>query len=421
MILHEPMILRRFGDGRERRIVKTLSALGNDVSGIAEVTPGKVAATWFDSEILPVLQRYDYWGIKEVYLTDAMDLIDRYRPDQLVLLWRDPRDVALSFLELMNAALMSYSDRTTLKDEAWALECLVDSAERLHAISDDQPHFLLNYELLMTSAQTREALLATLGFSAFGNRAIAMVKDAEGVRSDEVDRHAETWSARSVNRWQQEPDGWRKTFANVCWSAMQPYASNAGYPGDSSLARIARATPTASASVRVSDPAYEPHVGFDFAFSKRRGRKRIAPCLTAKDRVLDVGGTTAALVFMTPAKVTVVDDGKSGKQLLSRAWKEGVFPNLESFDICTFIASLEFVDDPMRMLWELLRRGKRILVTYHCSDDLLQEKRESLGFQSAISRAQWQSFAADTGSEIQTDWVFDDFQSMIDLRPNDSH
>ena len=235
---------------------------------------------------------YEFWGVKEVYLTDALQLIQQYAPDQLLLLWRDPRDVALSFLELMNRALMSYSDRRTLKDEAWAVECLADSAEQLHRIASEFPHRLLRYEQLLSSESERQSLLQNVGLSKFGQQEITMGGDNNRIRSAEVERHAQLWSDRSIQRYEREPAGWRRTFSEVCFARMQPYAAEAGYPCDQRLARLACGEPQATDAVRVSDPNYEPKVGFDFAYAKRRGQRQVAQYLRETDQVLDIGGTT---------------------------------------------------------------------------------------------------------------------------------
>ena len=95
VVLHEPMILRRFGDGRERRICDALAETGILVHlDQNDCIPGTPARPWYEQRVLPQLTELEFWGLKEVYLTDALQLIDIYRPDKVILLWRDPRDVA---------------------------------------------------------------------------------------------------------------------------------------------------------------------------------------------------------------------------------------------------------------------------------------------------------------------------------------
>jgi hypothetical protein len=390
-----------------------LSALEHDVSGFPAVSNGTIAAPWFEQHVFPCFADYQFWGIKEVYLTDAEQLIRRYQPQKILLLWRDPRDVAISFLELMNGALMSYSDRRTLKDEAWAFECLTVNAECLHRIASDYPVRQLTYECLMTSTEERESLLEWLELDDFGAQSFAMTADERDVRNAEFQRHETAWSGSSVERWTTEPSGWRRTFAELCLSAMQPYATRAGYPGDRRLAELAQAPATGSEVVRVSDPKYMPAPSFDFAYAKRRGRQRVVPLLSRGMRVLDVGGTTAALAFMTDAAVTVIDDGVAGKRILSRQWRDGVFPQLDEFDACTFISSLEFLSDPLQTMYELARRKCRLIVTYHCVDHLPDAPRRMLGFLSHLTRNDWLQFASQTSLALSADWAFDGYQSLI--------
>ncbi len=419
VILHEPMVLRNFGDARQHRIISTLRGLGIEVDDSEhQFARGTPARPWFDQHVLPKFQDYEFWGLKEVYLTDAELLIAAYQPDQILLLWRDPRDVAISFLELMNRSLMSYADRTTLKDEAWAMECLTVSAEVLSAIAAAQPHLLLRYEDLMQCTEHRQELLDYLDLPEFGNQRFALVDDGGGVRASEIERHQQTFSNSSVERWQSEPAGWRRTFANVCHSKMQPAAGLAGYEAAAELAESVCAAPTDSQLQRVFDPTYLPAPDFDFAYARRRGRSRVAALLEPHQSVLDVGASTAALAFMVDAQVTVIDDGAAGQRVISKPWREGVFPALDRFDTVTFVFSLEYVDDPRWMVSRLLARGLRVILTYHCRDDLSADRRAALEFKSNLSRSDWQSFVGSLEAQVVYDWAFDCFQSLICLQPN---
>jgi hypothetical protein len=418
VILHEPMVLRNFGDGRQRRILQTLHDLGIEVDDSEQqFVRGTPARSWFDQHVFPKFQDYDFWGLKEVYLTDAETLVEQYQPDQILLLWRDPRDVALSFLELMNRSLMSYSDRTTLKDEAWAMECLTVSAEVLSALAQTRPHLLLRYEDLMQSPQHRQTLLDYLQLSHFGRQRFALVDDGGGVRAAEIERHQQTFSTSSLQRWRGEPAGWRRTFANVCHWRMQPAAGQAGYDAPADLAQSVCAAATQSQLQRVSDPAYLPSPSFDFAYARRRGRSRIATLLEPHQSVLDVGASTAALAFMVDARVTVIDDGAPGQRVISKPWRDGVLPTLDRFDTVTFVFSLEYLHDPRWMVSKLLERGLQVIVTYHCRDDLSTDRRTALEFKSNLSRTDWQSFAGAVDAQVSYDWTFDGFQSLICLQP----
>jgi hypothetical protein len=420
VILHEPMVLRNFGDGRQQRVIRTLAALGITVDDDhGQFVPGQPARSWFQQHVFPRLQDYDFWGLKEVYLTDAQQLIDTYRPDQILLLWRDPKDVALSFLELMNRALMSYGDRTTLKDEAWALECLTVSAEVLAEIAATRPHLLVRYEQMMTSPQHRQQLLDFVGLEKFGDQRFAMIDDRGGVRTTEIERHQRTFSANSLHRYDAEPPGWRRTFARVCHWQMGRAAAAAGYPAVDPPAQPVCARPAGSQLQRVFAPDYQPAPEFDFAYARRRGRRRIASLLGPHQAVLDVGASTAALAFMVDAQVTVVDDGAPGQRILSKPWREGVFPTLDRFDTVTFVSSLEHVEDPRLMVSRLLARGLRIILTYHCRDDLAADRRSALEFRSHLSRSDWQSFAGSVAAPATYHWAFDGFQSLICFQPPD--
>ncbi len=416
-------MLRRFGDGRERRIIETLHEHGLSVDVSPEhFVRGKLARSWYDEHVIPKLDSFDFWGVKEVFLGDAENLIDTYKPHQLVLIWRDPRDVALSLLELMNRSLMSFADRKTLKDEAWALECIRESAETLSQLAAVHPHFLVRYEDLMTSSSHRQTLLEFVGLSSFSNVSLALKADKSSARNPEVLLHDERFSCKSVNRFTREPPGWRNVFARICHVAIALPSTQAGYGESDSQLKAMSATPTKSLSVRTSDPHYEPGPEFDFAYARRRARRKVAPLLPADSSVIDVGATTAALAYLAPhARVTAVDDMSPGKQLLSRPWREGVLPALKQFDTATFLFSLEYLADPLRYVAHLLKRQLRVIITYHCTDDFPLARREVLDFKSHLSRNQWKSFASSQAVPLACDWAFDGFQSLLRFEPSNSY
>lgn len=418
-MLHEPMLLRRFGDGREQRIRQSLLRLGITLDDSPEqCTRGTIARRWYEEHVIPQFKDYQFWGLKEVYLTDAEQLIRDYAPDQILLLWRDPRDVALSFLELMNRSLMCYPDGKTLKDEAWALECLRASAETLSRIAAAHPHLMLRYEDLIRSPQHRQSILHHVGLSDFGQQSIAMVEDAMEIRSAEVRKHQQRLSDRSIGRWREEPPGWRRMFASVCHAVMHPHAARAGYEQPLLRTDDVCAAATRAAELRLADPQYDPAAQFDFAYARRRARRKVAGLLTPGSRLLDVGASTAALAFLVDqVHVTAVDDGAEGKRLLSKPWRQGVLPKLDQFDTATFLFSLEYLAEPLRMIQALLQRGLRVIATYHCLDDFPRPQRETLQFASHVTRDQWVCLAAEHNAGLLHEWCFDGFQSLLDFKP----
>ena len=105
----------------------------------------------------------------------------------------------------------------------------------------------------------------------------------------------------------------------------------------------------------------------------------------------------------------------AGARLMSKQWRQGVFPSLAQFDLVSFLFSLEYVERPLSLVEGLLRKGKRVIITYHCADDLPVETRQQLGFQSHHSRADWVRFAFQMNAKLIHDWAFDGFQSLICL------
>ena len=111
------------------------------------------------------------------------------------------------------------------------------------------------------------------------------------------------------------------------------------------------------------------------------------------------------------------DDGAAGQRVISKPWREGVFPTLSEFDTVTFLFSLEYVDDPRRMIAAVLDRGLRVIVTYHCTDEIPSDMRRILDFKSHLSRSDWMQFASSVSQNFSFDWAFDQFQSSILLEP----
>ncbi len=247
-----------------------------------------------------------------------------------------------------------------------------------------------------------------------------MVADEQGIRSPEILRHGHELSSTSIARWESEPPGWRRSFAQVCHSRMQKHAEEAGYtlPLQEELFHVTADVPQDKTFVdRLFDPDYCPAPQFDFAYARRWARQQAVKLIPASSVVLDVGGATASLAFMTDAKVTVLDDGAAGQRVMSKPWREGVFPTLSEFDTVTFLFSLEYVDDPRRMIAALLDRGLRVIVTYHCTDEIPSDLRRTLDFKSHLSRSDWTQFASSVSQNVSFDWAFDHFQSSILLEP----
>lgn len=423
VMLHEPMMLRNFGDGRARRIQKTLSKLGVLVPGDpSDFVRGRPAKFWFDESVIPALNGFQFWGVKEVYLSDAQRLVDQYRPDTILLLWRDPRDVAISMLEMMNLALMSFADRKTLKDEAWAFECLCESAEVLAGLARHPSQLRIRYEDLIQSPVHRQSILDAVGASAFGDRDWSFEADETGIRTPEKRRHQDRFSNRSIDRWKNEPDGWRRAFADVCHAAMERDACEVGYDASRLDEQQVCAPKSGTRISRLNDPFYLPDGGFDFVYARRRARLRAKDYLQRRSelgspvKVLDVGASTAAFAFMLPSdEVTVVDDGPAGAKLMSKPWRQGIFPALDRFGVVTFLFSLEYVEHPAALIAGLLNKGKRVIVAYHCAEDLPESLRNALGFRSHLSRADWVRLAIRTDTKLEHDWAFDGYQSLICL------
>ncbi len=84
--------------------------------------------------------------------------------------------------------------------------------------------------------------------------------------------------------------------------------------------------------------------------------------------------------------------------------------------LVSFLFSLEYVSRPFSFLEGLLGKGKRVVISYHCADDLPDPIRTTLEFKSHLSRAYWVRFAVSKNIKMSHDWAFDGSKSLIGLQ-----
>lgn len=119
----------------------------------------------------------------------------------------------------------------------------------------------------------------------------------------------------------------------------QPSAEEAGYALRSEMSSLhctANAIRNKNPINRLFDPQYIPGAQyvpgpqFDFAYARCRARKQATKFIEPSNIVLDVSGASAAFAYMSNATVTMIDDGAAGQRVMSKPWRDGVFPALSN-------------------------------------------------------------------------------------------
>src|SRR5690606_1402765 len=145
VVFSEPMLMHGWRQ-QAGVIPATLAALGMPPVSLPANKTGIKPPDWFDREVLPLLEGMRFWGFKEVHFSAAEALIRRYPPDFLLLTVRDPRDLFLSGVDLVNKLLLAFAGGRRLRDEAWVYGRLRNDVRVLAHLLVRHGGDLLRYE-----------------------------------------------------------------------------------------------------------------------------------------------------------------------------------------------------------------------------------------------------------------------------------
>lgn len=179
--------------------------------------------------ISPCLQNLTHWGVKEVRAELHDPTVALIRPQKVMLLVRDIRDVALSLYEKHER--QSGPD----SDPSWMRGYLCSAAEKLVQWQQGQlqtllphtPYQLIHYEALVSSAETRQSLSEWLHWPLSGDPGLNLDLYQRGY---EQQRHGQQITAASVNRRNRQgisPD--HRRFAEEMAAINQAYQHTFGY------------------------------------------------------------------------------------------------------------------------------------------------------------------------------------------------
>jgi len=175
---------------------------------------------FFNSRILPELNRLNYWGVKMVNFTRWQDFLQQYPAEHLLLCVRDIRDVVLSALDLA-PKLESFVTNE------WIQQRALETAAGLVEMSA-RSHRLLRYEDFCRHPEVIDQVAAQLGLPTPGSERIGL--EAVPHRLYEAEKHGDQVSTRSVGRFASEPEGVARQLAERVWKQCGDYCRAFGYP-----------------------------------------------------------------------------------------------------------------------------------------------------------------------------------------------
>ncbi|MCA8986473.1 MAG: tetratricopeptide repeat protein [Planctomycetaceae bacterium] len=176
-------------------------------------------ADYFQSRILPELEKLEYWGVKMVNFSHWRDFLTRYPAEHLILCVRDLRDVILSALDLAPRL-------ENFVDAQWIAKRAKETAQAIVAMSE-RPHTLVRYEDFCTQPELIEGLAVQLGIPQATDHRLSL--EAVPHRKYENEKHGGRVSTKSIHRFEQEPAGQRRDLAEKIWQECAAYNERFGY------------------------------------------------------------------------------------------------------------------------------------------------------------------------------------------------
>ena len=377
VVFSEPMLM----DGWRQQadvIPATLEALGIRSVALPANKKSIGPADWFDSAVLPLLQGLQFWGFKEVHFNAAEALIRRYPPDFLLLTVRDPRDLFLSALDLINKLLLAFQGGRLLRDEAWIYARLLNDVRVLADIFIRHRGTLLRYEDQSESRGWPEEVSALLGETFAVEERVALPVADGGRKIDEAHKHGHGLSLDSVFRWSRVTAPRARAINYWLWRDLGPLYRGFGYGADPALGEIDRAAvaaiarPFTSTMARtISSPALFAKNHGHFFFALRAGRLYLASGLPPASAIVEMEPLLPALRCLVQGarySPLAIAPGGNAMAFLDTRCPDGQVWEQASHVVFNHV--LEFVPDWSLLLDAALAAGKTVMMTVFLADEI---------------------------------------------------
>jgi len=427
LVLSEPNLHGRWSPTGVAQLHKLVTDFGLRVPAPPENPPKRIYP-WFDRAIAPRLSGLQFWGVKYVDLVNWETLFERYPPDKLVLCVRDIREVAISAVELVERMMLAFAGGQHMRDEAWVFARLCYTVHQLLSLRR-RPHFVLRYEDLVGDPATRRRLADYVGLEELGDERLNLNIESDRRNRWELEKHGRgsAITAKSLGRFEREPDGPIRAMAERLWRLLGEYGVAFGYDVAEPAQRITghdfsvRVRP-GDIPIRYRDietwtwrgpKQYEP------AFARRRARQLAAKNIPEGAVVLDLGGGVSTLRTDMPKtnRLNLANSGRRDPNRKQLDILDGQLPPKGPATIVVALGILEYARRPQRFLQAARRYELPVLLSYPCTDDTGDLDREALGWANHLSRRQLQRGLAAMGFRTVAAWAFDGRQSLLRLRP----
>jgi hypothetical protein len=424
LIISEPNMLGKWNPGQVGRTHAIAASFGLDVK--PPPAPGTYERNddYYRAAILPQLGDLDWWGLKYVDLYNLEGLFARYPAKKLILCTRDIRDVTLSAIELVERMRLAFDDRKHMRDEAWVFSRLAYTVHEIMALRRF-PHMVLRYEDLATDPdRIKEELRTYMEMKALGTERINLQIEDPSRTEWESGKHESGITARSLGRYESEPEGPRKRLAERLWRLFPEYSLAFDYevpapalrlsthpfrlrpkPGDNPIPYL----PTENAFWQGPD-CIEP------TFELRRGRRLVARNIRPKDVLLELGAALPALRFLKPEGTGYLNLPAAKR---FDAIAAGKLPKPGTATLVVALDLIEHLPDLKRVFAALHKLGRAVLMSYHATDDTVGIDRAGLGWINHLSRSEILALLQQAGFRVTAKWNIRNGLSLIRARPQD--
>lgn len=386
----------------------------------------RLYAEYFAEEVVPLLDKFDFWGVKQVNFFAWRQLFERHPPERLVICTRDIREIVISSVDLICRLGLAFPGGMRLHDEAWILCRIAYGVHELMAMRHQHPHLLIRYEDLVADPAKRQELADYVGIEELGDERLNLESETRARSDWELSKHGSAITDKSMSRFEQEPPGPVRALAERIWRLLPEYSEAFGYETPSASERVnghAFAAPVTDKNPIHAGLAevwnWPGPKGLEPSFARRRARIVATKNLPEGARVADLACSLPVARFLVPkgSAYQAYDIKARDPNMIAWAPGDGEPQHARKATHLLLIGALEFMPDPATVLTQLRTLNRPILTSYHASEDTAGEDRLAFGWRNHYSRQEILQIFASAGFRVTPLWAFDKYQSLFRLVP----